>query len=201
MTGSFLPSAIAIDFVNGAALIIENCVIETWNNAGIKFRPSTPGAQLIVTDTVLNNVGSGSTGGAIVVSPQSGGTAQVTLNRVTIAKNVFGVAADGTGSTGGINMTIMDSVMSLNSQDGIIATTSSGGAPIGVMVTNTKSVNNQFGIRSFGPNVTVRVESSKIIGNDNGLVFAGGGALLSAGTNVVEANGINGSFSGSLALK
>jgi hypothetical protein len=126
----------------------------------------------------------------------------VALNRVTVAKNVFGIAVDGTGSTGGITMTISDSEVAGNSQDGIIAVTPGSGAPIGVMVTNTKSVNNNIGIRSLGPNVTVRVDNSKITGNVTGLSFGGGGgALLTYGNNNVDANGTNGAFSGSAALQ
>ena len=106
----------------------------------------------------------------------SGGSARVHLERVSAQGNVFGIVADGTGSTAGIHMTVADSVASGNSQDGIIAVTPSGGAPIGVLVTNTKSTNNAIGIRSIGPNVTVRVESSKIIGNGTGLSFGSGGA-------------------------
>jgi hypothetical protein len=76
-----------------------------------------------------------------------------------------------------------------------------GGAPIGVMVTNSKSVNNAFGIRSLGPNVTVRVGDSTITGNNTGLTFAGGGALLTYGTNKVQANGVDGAFSGPVGLQ
>jgi hypothetical protein len=123
--------------------------------------------------TVISNEGSG-TGGGIVINPQSGSTAQVNLERVTVNGNALGIAADGTGSTGGINMTIADSMVGGNAQDGIIAVTPSGGAPIGVMVTNTKSVNNALGIRSIGANVTVRVENSKVTGNSTGLSFLGG---------------------------
>jgi hypothetical protein len=201
MTGSFLPSAIGIDFVNGAALIIENCVIETWNSAGINFRPLSPGSQLVVTDTVLNNNGSGSTGAGILVNPQSGGSARVVLNRVSVGKNVFGIAADGTGSAGGINMTIADSILSGNINDGLVATTPPGGAPIGVMVTNTKSTNNGFGIRSIGPNVTVRVENSKVIGNGTGVTSLNGGGLVTFGNNVVQANGANGGFTAAAGLQ
>ena len=123
------------------------------------------------------------------------------MSDVTVNGNAFGIAADGTGSTAGINMTIADSMIGGNSQDGIIAVTQSGGAPIGVMVTNTKSVNNTFGIRSIGPNVTVRVGDSTITGNGAGLSFSGGGALLTYGTNKVQANGADGAFSGPVALQ
>ena len=194
-----------IDFANGTALLVENCFIENFNgsaaDAGIRFRPLTPGSKLVVTDTVVRNNGFGSTGGGIVINPLPGGSAQIVLNRVNVDKNIFGIVADGTGSTGGINMTITDSVASGNLNDGIIATTPSGGAPIGVLVTGTKSVNNAVGIRSIGSSVTVRTESSKIAGNGAGLVFSGGGALLTAGNNMVRANASDGVFSGPVALQ
>jgi hypothetical protein len=71
----------------------------------------------------------------------------------------------------------------------------------GVYVKNTKSVNNAFGIRSIGPNVTVRVDGSAAIGNSTGLSFSGGGALLTAGNNMVRTNGTDGAFSGPVALQ
>jgi hypothetical protein len=201
-------SGTGIDFQNGAVLYIENCVIQNFSHnppyVGIKFEPSVPGAHLHVTDTIIKNSGNPinhSAGGALVVSPQSGGTAQVALNRITVAYSDFGIVADGTGSTGGINMTIADSVTSGNSQDGIVATTPSGGAPIGIMVKNTKSANNGFGIRSIGSNVTVRVDSSSVIGNGTGLSALNGGALLTFGNNAVRANGTDGAFSGSIGLQ
>ena len=97
-------------------------------------------------------------------------------------------------------MTIADSEVAGNSQDGIIAVTPGGGAPIGVMIKNTRSVNNTIGIRSLGSGVTVRIDGSTITGNATGLAFGSGGALLSAGNNMVQANGANGTFSGSVPL-
>lgn len=191
-----------IEFQSGAHLHVVRCVIESQpvaNQAGIRFKPNSA-ARLSVTDTVVSNFGSG-TGGGIIINPQSGGSAQVNLERVTINGNAFGLAVDGTGSTAGINATIKDSMVGGNAQDGIIAVTPSGGAPIGVMVKNTASVNNGFGIRSLGANVTVRVDGSTIVGNSTGLFFGSGGALLSAGNNNVEANGSNGLFSASVPTK
>jgi hypothetical protein len=69
------------------------------------------------------------------------------------------------------------------------------------MVTNTKSVNNLIGIRSIGPNVTVRVGDSMIAGNGTGLSFSGGGSLLSYDTNKVQGNGVDGAFSGTVGLQ
>jgi hypothetical protein len=202
LEGLHLNGAGAINLASGGHLHVVRCVLTNGNvstNVGIRFVPNSA-SKLSVTDTVINNYGSG-TGGGIVVKPQSGGSARVNLERVTVNGNAFGIAADGTGSTGGINMTIADSMIGGNTNDGIIATTPSGGAPIGVMVTNSKSINNAFGIRSLGPNVTVRVKNSDVTGNGTGLSFSGGGALLTYGNNAVNANGTDGAFSGSIGLQ
>ncbi|MBW7968810.1 hypothetical protein [Bradyrhizobium sp. BR 10289] len=169
------------------------------SSSGLLFAPNGP-AKLQVSDSVFYANGTG-TGGGVVINPQSGGTAQVALERVSVIGNAFGVAADGSRSTGGVNMTIADSMIAGNSQDGIVATTSNGGAPIGVYVKNTKSVTNAIGIRSIGPNVTVRVDGSSVIGNGTGLSFSGGGLLATYGNNAVSANGSNGAFSGSIPLQ
>jgi hypothetical protein len=202
LEGLHLDGLTGIQFNSGGHLHVVRCVITNASvsgDAGIKFQPNSP-SKLSVTDTVISNEGSG-TGGGIVINPQSGGTAQVNLERVTVNGNAFGIAADGTGSTGGINTTIADSMIGGNAQDGIIAVTPSGRAPIGVMVTNSKSVNNNFGIRSLGPNATVRVGDSTITGNGTGMSFSGGGAVLTYGTNKVDANGSVGAFSGAVVLQ
>jgi hypothetical protein len=164
------------------------------NSDGLLFAPSGR-AWLHVSDSIFYNNGTNS-GGGIVIKPQSGGSAQVELERVTVNSNAFGIAADGAESTAAISMTIADSTTAGNSQDGILATTPSGGAPIGIYIKNTKSVNNAFGIRSIGPNVTVRVDGSSIIGNTTDLSFSSGGALLTFGNNAVRTSGSDGAFSG-----
>jgi hypothetical protein len=202
LEGLHLNGRGGIIFNSGGQLHVVRCVITNDNlssQAGIRFQPNSA-SKLSVTDTVISNMGSG-TGGGIVINPQSGGNARVNLERVTINGNAFGIAADGTGSTGGINMTIADSMVANNAQDGIIAVTPGGGAPIGVMVKNTKSVNNAIGIRSIGPNVTVRASNSTVTGNGTGLSFSGGGGLLSFGNNEVVANGVDGAFSGPVPLQ
>lgn len=195
-----------INFVTGAALHVENCNIfgvGVTPAIGLKFAPTTNGAKLFVTDSIFTDNGTGSAGGGIVVQPAAGGTAQVSLNRVTVAKNTFGVAIDGTGSTGGINMTIANSNLAGNTNDGVVATTPNGGAPLGLAVFNTQTLNNGFGIRAIG-NATVRVKNSEIVGNGTGLATSGAGAsILTASplSNTVEANAVNGSFTGTYSFK
>jgi hypothetical protein len=197
---NFLDFGSGINFNASGTLILDKVHIGGANASGIMFQPNAP-AKLIVTDSVIDSSGTGTTGAAIRVVPSGTGSAQVTLDRVRAVGNVFGIALDGTGSTSGINATIRDSVAASNTQDGIIAISASGKAPIGVLVTNSASINNQFGIRSIGPGVTVRTEASRIAGNGTGLAVSGGGVLLSAGNNTVEANAANGAFTGSFAFK
>ena len=57
------------------------------------------------------------------------------------------------------------------------------------------------GIRATGPGVTVRADNATVMHNGTGLVVNNGASLLSAGNNMVTANGTNGAFSGSVALQ
>jgi hypothetical protein len=188
----------SIQFTGAGALILDHVKItgnpDSFN--GIFFAP-TGSSRLIVTDSLIAYNGGSGGGAGIRVYPSPGGSAQVSLDRVSLSGNAYGIAFDGSNNTAGINATINDSVASGNDQDGIIVTAPS--APIGVTVVNSRSVNNSFGIRSFGTNVTVRVQGSQIIGNGTGL--SGSGALLTGGGNTVQANATNGSFTGSYALQ
>ena len=118
-----------IIFQNGAALVVENCVFTKTPSGGvfgIDFRPTSPGAELVVTDSQFDTFGDGSSGGGIRVSPQAGASAVAVLKNVTVANSSFGIVADGSASTAGINMTITNSDSHRNGQDGIVATTSPG---------------------------------------------------------------------------
>jgi hypothetical protein len=199
-SGNALGNDIGISIVGAKTVIIEDCVIQGFGS-GIGDTRAEAGSLIVQDTTVSNNAFFSISRGGIIVNPSAGGSIRANLSRVSVNGNAFGIAADGSNSTAGINMTVTDSVTSNNNQDGIVATTSAGGSPVGVMVTNTKSTNNNFGIRSIGPNVTVRVGDSTITGNGTGLSFSGGGALLTYGTNKVQANGSVGAFSGAVELQ
>jgi hypothetical protein len=199
-SGNAAGADVGVNISGAKTVIIEDCVIRGFIK-GIGDTRSEAGSLIVQDTNVTNNAFSQNSGGGIIINPGAGGSIRATLNRVAVTANSFGIAADGSNSTNGINLTVTNSVISNNIQDGIIATTPPGGAPIGVFVKSSASVNNAFGIRSLGPNVTVRVSDSSIIGNNTGLSFGGGGALLSFSDNQVQANGTTGNFSSSLALQ
>ena len=188
-----------IRVVDAASVLIDGCVVQNYI-AGILYITGIPGKLTVQNSTISNN-GFGTSSGGIIVRPTANGSARVIIERTSVLNNVFGIVADGSTSTAGINMTINESLTGGNAQDGIIATTPSGGAPIGIYVKNTRSSNNSFGIRSIGPGVTIRVDGSSVIGNVTGLSFSGGGALQTFGNNASQANASNGSFSGPVPLQ
>src|ERR1700742_403920 len=80
-----------VRFIAGKALQIQNCVIRNFtggspNGYGVNFNPNGP-AQLNITDCVITTngqQGSGAgVGAGIAVIPQAGGSAKVTITRVT----------------------------------------------------------------------------------------------------------------------
>lgn len=163
------------------------------NGFGIKIN-SNVGSRYILQGLSLNGNGNAanSTGGAIQISPASGGTAQALIDNVTGSRNVFGVAVDGTGSTGGMNVTIRNSIFTHSRVDGVIATTPPGGAPIGVLVERSALHHNINGARAFGSGVTIRLLYSSIVGNGLGVGAGSGGVVQSYGNNAINANGTDG---------
>src|SRR5262249_42278729 len=76
--GLSLSNGIGIDFQNGAALFLENCIIEDWNavsavngpGIGVKFAPpSGVTAKLHVTGCIVRGNGLPASGGGVIVPP------------------------------------------------------------------------------------------------------------------------------------
>ncbi|MBR0758649.1 hypothetical protein JQ604_41260 [Bradyrhizobium jicamae] len=155
-------------------------------------------AKVVVTDSIFVHNGGSTTGAGILIRPISAGGVQVSIDRVTVAGNTFGIAFDTSQTQAGINATVSNSTVSSNTNDAIVA--ANGNGPIGVTIRNSQLINNGFGTRSIGTGATVRVENTAIIGNSVGISALSGGTLLTAGNNLVQANGTNGTFTGGVPL-
>jgi hypothetical protein len=193
-------SSVSVLIAGAGSVVLDRVRVFRGSVACVDAAPTGP-LGLTIVDSAMSACGSGSTGAGVLVKPQPGGSARVTLERTHVSASVFGVAIDGSNSSTGINATVSESVLSNNSQVGLVATSSAGHAPIGVLATGVKSVNNSYGIRAIGPGVTVRVKNSEIAGNGIGVATSGGGALLSASNNILEANGTNGALTSHLSPK
>ena len=171
-----------IDFNSGAALYVENCVINGVGTPGISYNggivsnvPSVlPAGELFVKDTVIRNcVGDG-------IDIKSGGLAS--LDRVTLANNLNGLFV-----TSG-KVSVANSVVSGNENQGIWAMATSTAE---INVESCLVANNSFGIgilSDAGTN-TVRVSDSTVTDNGTGLAANSPGVLLSRSNNTVGGNG------------
>jgi hypothetical protein len=194
-----------VGFTNGAALIVEHCVVENFSAsgfgsipAGLVFQPSAAGSQLVVSDTVLNNNGTGSTGAGIIVEPTGSGSAFVTLDRVRMTNNVTGVLLYATPG-GTVRATITDSTIAGNAFTGLYAL-STGGQLTAAIKRATVVNNGGTGVYVQGSNAFVTVSNAAITGNAVGWNFVGGGNLISYVNNEVSLNvSANGVPSASLA--
>jgi hypothetical protein len=175
-------------FNSGKMLIVDGCVIRDLNGAGIAFYPNAS-ASLAVINSTVTNVGFR----GIHVSPASGasGTFSATVSRSEVHGTTdLGIFAQGTASSGEINMTISDSVSTGSLNSGIRANSLSG-AVTTVTVIRSVSANNGTGISAANNNGIVRVGQSTVAGNDNGWLAENGGTLQSYGDNYVNGNGAN----------
>ena len=193
-------TAAGIVLVSAAALRVEKCVIHDFTGSdnfvsgGIVMQPSSA-AELIVSDTIVANNGTGSQGAGILILPGSANVFKATLNRVEARGNFFGIKADGAFRPGAVvNMTIRDSVSSDNAANGIVGTGMMNGAAIVMMIDRSTSSHNTagFGVIADGPKTTIRLGGSSIAGNPTGVGVSNGGVLQSYGTNQINGNSNDG---------
>ncbi|MFL6237478.1 MAG: hypothetical protein ACJ76N_30435 [Thermoanaerobaculia bacterium] len=181
-----------ISFVAGGALYIENCTVDGFSSYGILFSPANSGS-LFITDGVVRNNGVSGVGGGILIKPSGAASAKAVLTGVIVENNTFGVRADGSASTGSVNVTVKDGSVSGNTNSGIISVSVSGGAVTQALVSGTTISNNGFGVRADGAIATLRFGNTDINGNGTGMSIANGGQLLSYATNHVDGNIVDGS--------
>jgi hypothetical protein len=187
-------AGVGVNFVNGAALFVDHCVIENWNgspgNTAIKFAPAVASgttAKLEVTDSVIKNSGVAAFGtGGIVVAPTGGGIARAVIERTQVNNNSYGIVVDGTG--GGLTVVeIRDSVVADNAYSGIYAHTTGG--ITSVIVDHSASLHNLgVGALAEGSGAFVSLTGSTIGFNATGIYFLSGGAVYSYGNNTVNGN-------------
>jgi hypothetical protein len=181
---------IGIDFQNGAALFIDNCVIREQAfgpSLGIRFAPSAPGSQLVISNSTLKGNGFGGHGGGLQVVPKPGGSAGVVLNHVTFDYNVTAMALNGSDGTIGMNM--RDSIVTSSRSNGILV---QAGTIINFVIDRSSLTNNVGNaLQSSGANSHVYIGNSTIFGNDVG-VSALAGTVQSFKNNQIFGNGTDG---------
>jgi hypothetical protein len=192
LTTSVVNGIDARGFSSGT-LIVEDCMIQGYRSeTAINFAPSGGRGLLQVANSqIFNNVD------GIVVLPQNGQIASVTLNRVELVGNVvFGLFLS-TIDTGIVTGTMRNSVAGENGNTGVVAMSTQ----VFFTIEESSIVNNLVnGIQTFSAGATVNVGRSTIGGNGTG-VFAQSGSIISFGNNQMSVNGTNGSFTSTTPLQ
>ena len=184
--------------VLGAGVVhVQHCLIRNFRSAsagfGINFAPSGA-SQLYVSDTTVSDNGTGTIGGGIIIAPTSTGSPNVVLTDVHVENNVAGIKVDGTGGTGAINLSLVDSLSAGNTGSGLVVLSSAGHSTTIAMVNHSNLSNNVDGLRGDGPLTTVRIGSSIIGGNTLGVSITGGATVQSYGNNQLNGNTTDGTI-------
>ena len=176
-----------IYFLTGASLLVENCFISSMGDAGIRVlaagSSNTFPSQTSIVGTTITRNGTG-----IHVS---GGPASVTVSRSNVISNGIGVDAHGIVSGVDNTVEIADSVVSNNTDNGVLAFADVSGATIDMVVSgsalSTNGSNGIYGSAVGGGTLLVTATANRIVRNFNGVSANGPGTVkLVLGQNTIS---------------
>ena len=204
-------ASVGVNFINGAALYVENCTISGWDQGagqGIRFTPPTGvAAKLIVLDsTIVDNGIAGQAGtGGIYIAPAGSATVRVSIERTKIVGNTYGIYADGTGgATGGFTSALIkDSFIANSVSNGVSLIAQPGLANVSITLDHSASVGNGAdGILAQGSNSYAILTESTVIANlAVGLHSVNGGNIISLQNNAILGNVVEPNPTLSFSLK
>lgn len=181
-----------INVIQAAAVHVQHCRISNFRSGaatGILFSaPAGTTSELFVSDSIISENGVGTTGGGIVVKAVGTGVAKATVTRVLVDNNSLGIQTDGTGSTGGIHLTVTDSTVSGNANAGIHALTPAGGANPSNFANRVVSAANGTGYLADGSGALVFMNNSVATANSTGVSAVNGGLTFSYKNNAINNN-------------
>jgi hypothetical protein len=112
------------------------------------------------------------------------GIAKAPLTRVFVGSNSVGIRTDGTGSTGGIHLTVTDSTISGNTN----AFTPAGGAASNIFANRIVSVNNGTGYLADGSGAGVFLNNPVATANSTGVSAVNSGLTFTYKNNAINGN-------------
>jgi hypothetical protein len=197
VVGTPSPGLNGVQFLSGATLHIENCAIFGFSQTGININlSSASAARVLIRDTVVSNSNTG-----VAARNAGAGGVFVSLLRTTLAQNGTGLRADGGGGASSIIATAIESSFDGNGT-GVLAIGGTLGNA-GVQIERSSIINNTttgaVANGSAGLKPIIFFSNSVIATNGTGVSSVGGGTLSTYQNNVVDGNGVNGSFTNTIA--
>ena len=162
-----------IRYLAGKHVTVENCSISGFTGRGIDVALAATGT-LTVKDTRINNTATG------IRATTTAGAALVSLDNVNIESSTVGVEALGNG-----RFTIRNSVITRNTQHGVLANASTA---IINLEGSQVSFNDLAGINANVSGSVIRISNNEIFNNTTGVTFVGGATVASANNNRIDGN-------------
>ena len=189
-----------VRIVSGGIVHIQNSIIRNYrasNGLGMSIQPAGV-LTLTVTNTTIDDNGTGATGGGMLIQPTgAGGRALVTLRNVRIQNNSNNqIRVDTTGNTGGGNTLFIDDTQILGGTNGISINQPGGTASVTSMINDSYiALCSGTGLVTAGTStVRVRVGDTTITGCATGVTQGGTTIINSWGNNRTQGNGGPGVF-------
>jgi hypothetical protein len=178
-----------ISIVSAATVYVQKSAIRNFRagGSGITLAPNSISTRLFVSDTFIANNGNSATTGGIVIRPVGSGTAFAVITNTRVDANTSGVRADATAvSTGAAKVTVVESSISGNANDGATAIAAGVGGGSTMMINKSvMAYNTSTGVVANG--ALVLLGDSVVTGNATGLSSTNGATL-----NTYKNNSING---------
>jgi hypothetical protein len=180
----------AVRFLSGKELHMHKFQIRDFTNSGIDIEPSNS-TRVFLADGYISDCGVGGSGfAAILVKPNSGANASISINRVLMEDNLNGVFADGSGGGGIVHVQVKDSVVSGSSNNGI-SISSAGPSFTADVVNSIIRYNTSTGAAVTGAAASLKLGGNTITDNATG-VASSGGTLQSFKNNQITDNSTDG---------
>ncbi len=174
---------------SAASVVIDHCVIGGFRSTdgvdgnGVFVNNASPTSVTIQHSFIAHNAN-----GGVWIKPTGGANAIVQINDSQIASNNFGVVADGTSTTGSVNGTVRGTVITGNSQNGVMATATTAAGDALVLDHVTSIVSGNDGLAASGSTAELFVENSTIYGNIAGVAATNSASIVSYGNNQLNGN-------------
>lgn len=186
-----LPGVNGIRFLQGTRLNVEDCTIYNFlsaapNGFGIRVNNTSLLTRLFVTNTVIRNNGTATSGGGIGLAPTGTGAVQLVLNNVQITGNFRGIDAAMTGTSAGSSMTIVGSSIFASTDNAIDVATNANA--MNLMIEGTTMANNLRGLIMTGAGAQARIGNSIVSANGTAFSVSGGAVTQSFKNNQIEFN-------------
>jgi hypothetical protein len=168
---------------------IRNCRSSTLG-AGILVQNDSGLATVFVADSYITDNGGTTSGAGILIKPQSGANALVSVTRTHLERNTNGIFADGSGGGGVSNFTVKDSVISASTNSGVVVF-SQGAAFKGLVEGSMINFSANTGAAVAGAGATLLLGGNTIANNITGVANFGG-TLQSFKNNQIALNNTDG---------